>query len=198
MEVKAKSKYIKTAPRKVRLVIDCVRGMGVDNALNQLKFINKKVTRDIEKLINSAISNAVNNFELERNNLFVKEIKADDGPTLKRWMPRARGRATTIRKRTTHVEVILGELVDSGKKEGKKQKVADPIKLDGKSAEDKDVKKETKKSSVKKGETAKTSVAKEEKGKKIVDPRGEGKGKNTKIEGGQKTFVNKIFRRKSG
>lgn len=194
MEVKAKAKYIKTAPRKVRLVIDCVRGLGVDEALNQLKFINKKVAKDIEKLVKSAISNAVNNFELERNNLFIKEIKADDGPTLKRWMPRARGRATSIRKRTTHVDLLLGELVDSGVKEGKKQNISDPIKLDGKSPEEKDIKKNIKKA-IKKTDNKEI----EEKGKKIVDPRGEGKGKNAKIEGGaQKNIVNKIFRRKSG
>src|SRR3989339_619982 len=157
MEVKAKLKYIKTAPRKVRLVLGAIRGLGVEKALNQLKFLDKKVAHEIKKLLDSAISNAVNNFELERSNLFIKEITGDDGPTLKRWAPKARGRATPVRKRTTHVNLILGELVDSGNKE------------------------------------------KKEIGKKISDPRGEGKGKNTKIEGNiQKNFVNKIFRRKSG
>ena len=132
MEVKAKLKYIKTAPRKVRLVLGAIRGLGVEKALNQLKFLDKKVAHEIKKLLDSAISNAVNNFELERSNLFIKEITGDDGPTLKRWAPKARGRATPVRKRTTHVNLILGELVDSGKKEAVKQKIAEPIKLDKK------------------------------------------------------------------
>jgi large subunit ribosomal protein L22 len=123
MEVKASAKYIKMSPRKVRLVVDVVRGMKTDQALNQLKFINKRAVKPVEKLISSAIANAVNNFELDEGNLFVKEIKVDEGVTMRRWMPRARGRATPLRKRTSNISLILGELVDSGQKEAKKAKV---------------------------------------------------------------------------
>lgn len=191
MEIKAKAKHIKASPRKVRLVVDVIRGLRVDQALDQLTFVNKKATGSVEKLVKSAIANALNNFELKEDNLFVKEIRVDEGPTMKRWQPRARGRACPIRKRTSHVSLVLGELVDSGEVKAKKQKVAAPIKLGAKAKEDEGVKVKDSK------ETAKPET--DEKGKKTVDPRGEGKGKNTKIEGkSTKAFGNKVFRRKSG
>lgn len=191
MEIKAKAKHIKASPRKVRLVVDVIRGLRVDQAIDQLTFVQKKATGSIEKLVKSAIANALNNFELKEDNLFVKEIRVDEGPTMKRWQPRARGRACPIRKRTSHVSIVLGELVDSGEAKAKKQKIDAPIKLGAKAPEAEGVKiKSTKK--VEKVDT-------EEQGKKIVDPRGEGKGKNTKIEGkSSKAFGGKMFRRKAG
>jgi len=192
MEVKAKVKFIKISPRKVRLVASLVRGLNVNKALDQLNFVKKQAAKPISKLINSAISNAENNFELEKNNLFIKKITVDEGPTLHRWMPRARGRATPIRKRSSHINLVLAELVESGKKESKKQKIEAPIKLGQKPKEDDGVKVESKD----KKEKFSQEGTKEEKGKKIIDPRGEGKGKNTKMEG--KGFSSKIFRRKSG
>lgn len=192
MEVKAKAKYIKASPRKVRLVIDVVRGLGVDEALNQLKFMNKRAAGFVTKLLKSAIANAENNFELKKDNLFIKTITASEGPTLRRWMPRARGRATPLRKRTTHLDLVLGELVDSGKVEGKKQKLDEPVKLGKEPKENKGVK----------TPDAPKDKKKEEPGAKenIVDPRLEGRGKNTRIEGGaaKKGFGSKFFRRKSG
>src|SRR6056297_3427276 len=98
MEVKASLKHIRMSAQKVRLVIDVVRGLTVEEAQNQLKFINKKASEPVTKLIKSAVANAENTFNLERSNLFISEIKADEGLTLKRWMPRAYGRATSIRK----------------------------------------------------------------------------------------------------
>lgn len=194
MEIKAKAKHVKISPRKARLVADIVRGAKIGNALDQLSFTNKKATKPIEKLVNSALANAENNYELDKDNLYIKSIMVNEGPTLHRWMPRARGRATPIRKRTSHIEIILGELVDSGDKSAKKQKIDKPVKLESKPSEDKGVK-----VSGKKEEKEKSKVDTKEKDKKIVDPRGEGKGKHTKIEGkGQKGFVDKIFRRKSG
>ena len=123
MDVKAKASHIKMSPRKVRLVVDVVRGMDVAKAKDQLQFIHKAAVRPVLKLLNSAIANATNNFELKEDNLYVKEIRVDQGPTLKRWRPRAFGRAAPIRKRTSHISIILGERVES-KKEAKKEKKA--------------------------------------------------------------------------
>ena len=201
MEVKAKAKHIKISPRKVRLVIDAIRGLNIEKAIDQLKFIKKQAAKPIEKLINSATSNAENNFELEKNNLFIKEVRVDEGPTLHRWRPRARGRATPIRKRTSHVTLVLAELVESGKKEAKKQKIEAPVKLDSKPKEDEGVKVKSKDGGEKGTQKAlnDTEDTEKEKGKQIVDPRGEGKGKHTKVEGGgRKGFGSKFFRRKSG
>jgi large subunit ribosomal protein L22 len=193
MEVKAKLNNIRISPRKVRLVAGLVRKMEVNKALDQLKFSGKKSAKPLDKLINSAIANAVNNFELDKNNLFIKEIRVDEGQTLKRWMPRARGRATPIMKRASHISLILGELVASGKTSAKKQKLEEPMKLGAKPKEDDGVKVKTDK------KAAKSDDITAEKGKTIIDPRSEGKGKHTVIEGGSsKGFVNKMFRRKSG
>lgn len=197
MEVKAKLKHLKTSPRKVRLVADVIRGMQVEKALDQLKFINKKAAGPLGKLVNSGIKNAEHNYELEKSNLFIKEIRVDEGATLHRWMPRAFGRATPIRKRTSHIDLVLGEIKDSGEKKAKQQQIEEPVKLSElqkeamEPAKQKD-KKEKKKEDVK-------DEVKDEKGKEIIDPRGEGRGKHTKIEGGDsRGFVNKMFRRKSG
>lgn len=116
--------------RKARLVLDVVRHMPVDKALDQLQFLNKLASEPIKKLIESAIANAEHNFSLDKNNLFVKEIKADEGVTLKRWMPKAHGRATVIRQRGSHVHVTLAEIVESGKKVARKDKVEAPVKLE--------------------------------------------------------------------
>jgi len=196
MEVSAKLKHLKVSPRKTRIVVDVVRGMEVDKALDQLKFVNKKVTKPIEKLINSCISNAEHNFELDRSNLFIKKIKVDEGPTLHRWMPRAFGRATPIRKRTSHVNLVLAEIKDSGEIKAKKQKIEEPLKLGELQKEPTETKKPTSKKSAKKEDVK--DDTEDEKGKEIIDPRGAGKGKHTAIEGDSKGFVGKVFRRKSG
>ncbi|MCK5415949.1 50S ribosomal protein L22 [Candidatus Parcubacteria bacterium] len=159
MEIKAKVKNIKNSPRKVRLVVDVVRGLKVGDALNQLRFVNKKAVISVTKLLKSAIANATNNFELDESNLFVKEIKVDEGATMKRWMPRARGRATPLRKRTSHINIVLGELVDSGKKEAKKQELEAPVKLDEMAGGT-----DTKKTGKKKEDTKKIKGQKSEKG----------------------------------
>ena len=113
MEVKEKVKFVRTSPRKIRLVVDVIRGMETIKALDQLKFVNKEAKKPVIKLINSAIANAENNYELDKNNLYIKEIKVDDGPTTYRWMPRAHGRATPLRIRTIHINLILAYIVRS-------------------------------------------------------------------------------------
>lgn len=195
MEVKAKAKFLRTSPRKLRLVADVIRGQNVNDAFNQLGNINKLATTFITKLLNSAVANAVNNFDLDKNNLFIKAITIDGGPTLDRWMPRARGRATPIRKRTSHISIVLAEVKESGKKEAKKQKIEAPVRMDRKPKEDEGVKVEDKKEK----KEGKQAEDKKEKGKEIVDQHMESKVKHAKIEGkSNKGFVNKIFRRKSG
>ena len=114
MEVKAKVKFIRMSPIKMRLVTNLIKKMPVAKALDQLQFINKLAARPVAKLIESAIANAEHNFELAKDNLFIKEITVNQGPTLKRWAPKAHGRATPIRKRTSHVNLILGEIKASG------------------------------------------------------------------------------------
>ncbi len=111
MELKAKTNFLRMSPRKVRLVIDLTKGLDVEEALTQLKFLKKRATGPVEKLIRSAISNAEENFNLKRGNLYIKEIRVDGGPTIHRFMPRAMGRATPIRKRTSHLSLILAERV---------------------------------------------------------------------------------------
>lgn len=157
MEVKASLKHLRMSAQKVRLVIDIVRKMPVEAALDQLKFINKKAAIPVRKLIKSAIANAVNTYDLDKSNLLIREIRADEGVTLKRWMPRAHGRASAIRKRGCHVNVTLAEIKESGKKEKKVVKTEEPVKLE---------------KLVKEGEKAAKVTAKVEKdkGKKVAAP----------------------------
>jgi len=130
MEVKANLKHLRMSPRKARLMIDVIRRLPVDTALDQLKFANKLAAVPIAKLIKSAIANAENTYNLERSNLYIKEILSDEGVMLKRWMPRAHGRATAIRKRGCHITLVLGEIKASAKTEKKTVKVAEPVKLE--------------------------------------------------------------------
>lgn len=129
MEVRATAKHTRISSRKVRLVVDLVRGKRVDQALNQLKFLHKKASVPVRKVVESAIANAEHNYELKKDNLYIKEIRVDEGRTLHRWMPRAYGRATPIRKRTSNINVVLGEIVDSGEVASKKQEIEAPVNL---------------------------------------------------------------------
>jgi ribosomal protein L22 len=105
--VRASARYIRVAPRKARLVADQVRGLTVPEARTLLDFSVRGAARDISKLIASAAANAENNHELVADDMRIAEIQVDEGPTLKRWRARARGRATRIEKRTSHVSVAL-------------------------------------------------------------------------------------------
>jgi large subunit ribosomal protein L22 len=105
--VRASSKYVRMAPRKARLVADQIRGMPVPQARTLLQFSIRGAAADIEKLLASATANAEANHDLVGDDLRIAEITVDDGPTLKRWRARARGRATRIDKRTCHVKVAL-------------------------------------------------------------------------------------------
>lgn len=110
MEVKASIKNLNIAPKKVRLVAGLVRGKKVEDALDQLRFLNKKSAQSIADLIRTGVANAEHNFKLSADNLMIKELRVDKGMTLKRWTPRAFGRATTINKIMSHVNLVLAEV----------------------------------------------------------------------------------------
>ena len=105
--VRASSRYVRVAPRKARLVADQIRGLHIDRARALLQFSPRGAAQDIGKLIESAASNAENNHDLVADEMKVAEITVDEGPTLRRFQPRALGRATPINKRTSHIAVAL-------------------------------------------------------------------------------------------
>ena len=109
MDARASLKLLRMSPRKVRLVADLVRGKSVAAAVNTLRFTPRAAAAPLKKLIESAIANAENNHGLDIDTLWLKEIRVDEGPTLKRFRPRAQGRAFRVRKRTSHVSVVLAE-----------------------------------------------------------------------------------------
>lgn len=113
MEAKAIAKFIRISPRKVRQVADLIRGKKVGEALAILKFTPKGAALPVEKVVKSAVANAEHNYEMNVDNLYISSIFIDQGPTLKRFKPRAMGRADMIRKRSSHITVIVSE-----KKEG--------------------------------------------------------------------------------
>lgn len=124
MQVKAKLNYLRIAPRKVRLVADLIRKKRVETAQAILKFTIKKGAGPLLKLLNSAVANARNNFQIEPDNLYIYKITVDEGPKYKRWMPRARGQASEIQKKTSHIIIILDEI----EKKLKKAKKIHPVK----------------------------------------------------------------------
>ena len=173
MEVKASLKHLRMSAQKTRLVLGLIRKLPVEEALDQLKFNNKLAARPVSKLIKSAIANAENTYNLEKSNLYIKEIRADEGVTLKRWRARAQGRASAIRKRACHISLTLGEIKDSGAKKKKELKIAKPVKLE-------DLAKEGEKTLSKTNKVSKEKVEKTDKVKKTS------------------TEKAKMFRRKAG
>lgn len=111
-EAKATLKFARISARKVKIVTDLVRGKNVDEALAIIKFTPKAASEIIEKLLKSAIANAENNHDMKHENLYVAEIYANQGPTLKRIRPAAKGSAVRIRKRTSHITIVLKEKED--------------------------------------------------------------------------------------
>ena len=107
MEVKAVARFVRVSPRKARIVVDQVRGKSVERAREILAFTNRAVAENVEKVLNSAVANAEHNNHLRADNLVVKAAFVDEGPTLKRIRPRAKGSASRIRKRTSHITIIV-------------------------------------------------------------------------------------------
>ncbi|TSC91588.1 MAG: LSU ribosomal protein L22p (L17e) [Parcubacteria group bacterium Licking1014_17] len=125
MKVTATLKYLRIAPRKVRLVSEVIKGMDAMAAINQLNYWAKRSARPIIKLLNSAMSNAHNNYGLVKDNLFIKEIRVDEGSKLKRFRAKGFGRAAPIQKKTSHITIVLDEKV-AGLKADKKVKEEKP------------------------------------------------------------------------
>ncbi len=109
MEIRARARYLRISPQKARLIADIVRGMNVEQAITTLKFMPKKGAGLIRKIIESAVANAGQTETIDLDTLYIKKIMIDGGPMLKRFRPRAMGRATRILKRTSHVTVIVDE-----------------------------------------------------------------------------------------
>ncbi len=170
MSVKVKIKYLRIAPRKVRLVADMIRGEEVRKAKSLLNFAVKKPTLPVLKLLNSGTADAKANFDWEESNLYIKEITVDEGPKLKRWMPRARGVASPIQKKVSHVTIILDQIEEKGKVAKKKKSKVQAKKVDSL-------------------EEVKTEIASDKKkASKEIDTKMKSSGKETQP---------KIFRRKS-
>ena len=191
MQSKAHLRHLRMSPRKVRLVTDLIRGAESKKAQEQLKFIPKKASEPVLKLLNSAIANAKNNFKLEENNLFISEIFVNEGQTLKRWRARAMGRSAPIMKRTSHITIVLDEIKPTQVSKKKKKKEAKP--------------KIIKKTELKKEKISKKAETEE----KIIPPKKEEKPEDEKWEKKREKFSKqqaarkfsrageKMFRRKS-
>lgn len=107
MEAKAVARFVRVSPRKARIVIDLIRGKSVPAAREILQFTNRAIAETVEKTLNSAVANAESNQHVRADSLIVKAAFADEGPTLKRIRPRAKGSASPIRKRTSHITIIV-------------------------------------------------------------------------------------------
>ena len=109
MEAKAVGKYVRVAPRKARVVVNLIRGKYVDDAVEQLRFTDKGAAGPVGKVLGSAIANARGLFDANSESLYIKDAFVNQGPTLRRWRPRAMGRATRINKCTSHITVVVAE-----------------------------------------------------------------------------------------
>ncbi|HCP08434.1 MAG TPA: 50S ribosomal protein L22 [Candidatus Moranbacteria bacterium] len=188
MKVSAKLKNLRIAPRKVRLTSDLIRGLDVAEALAQLEIHVKRTNPFMKKLLMSAISNGENNFGLDKNNLYVIDVIVDSGSTLKRWMPKAYGRAGEILKRTSKIELILEERVEGKGRKSKEE-------MEKEKAKREEERKKAEKAAAKEAEegekNGKEAAKKETKMVKSAETKESKKAEN---KGG---IASKIFRRKS-
>lgn len=122
MEAIARKQYLRISPRKLRLVVDVARGKNVQDAIDSLRFSNKKMADEVVRLIRSAVNNATQNQSVDVDKLIVKKIFVDGGPIMKRILPRARGSADRIMKRMSHVTVVVDEAPKAEKKKSKGKK----------------------------------------------------------------------------
>lgn len=183
-QITAQLNYLRIAPRKVRTVVDIIKGLDVDLAQAQLKYITKRPARSLLKLLNSAAANAQNNFGLNKNHLYIKEIIVNEGMKLKRHKPKGFGMVMPIQRKTSHIKVVLGELSQEEKK--KKDEIL------AKMPKPAEIKKE-------KVEEKKGKDIKEKKTKAEMKPRMEKERKAVRkgAFGGIKALGRRLFRRKS-
>lgn len=125
LEVKAQAKFQRISPRKVRLVVGLLRNLSISQARSQLSSLQKGSASTVLKVLESAVANAVNNNKLSADNLVIIRAFVDGGPTLKRWTPRAFGRASAIRKRTSHITIVVGEKTGAKKTSASKGAAAE-------------------------------------------------------------------------
>jgi large subunit ribosomal protein L22 len=185
MLVSAKLKSLRKSPRKVRLVSSALKGLDVQIAESQLKFLVKGSVPYFEKLLKSAVANAETNFGLDKDNLYIKDVVVNEKTKMKRWLPRAHGRASLLLKRTCSVEIVLDERVQGkGRKKVVKQEIRDVKDI-------KDVKKVEKQGKIGKEESKeeKKEAVKEKVEKEFVDEK--------KKAAESKGFLKRVFRRKS-
>lgn len=181
MKVTAKLDNLRISPRKVRLVTDSIKGLDVNEALIGLGNLVKRSSLPVEKLVKSAIANAENNFGLDKDNLYIYEIQVGEGPTLKRWLPRAYGRATSILKRSSKINLVLEERI-----EGKNRKTKEQMEKEKKRREEE--RKKMEKDMIAEKESEEKKIAAAPSAGKIIEEK-----KN--VEG--KGWAKNIFRRKS-
>lgn len=195
MEVRAQLNNYRKSPRKVRLAADLLKGLDIEKAHGQLEFLVKGSSPDLLKLLKSAVSNAQNNLGLEKDNLYIKDIQVNEGAKLKRWLPRAHGRASLILKRTSNIELVLAEKVEGkGRKKVQKQEIKDikksEIPTEAKALAGKEEKAEEKKPArIAARSVAGGEILKEREEKEFVDDK--------KKAEGAKGFLKRVFRRKS-
>ena len=193
MKVTAELNNLRISPRKVKLVADLIKGMDALEAVSQLDVAIKKTSGYMQKLLLSAIANAENNFGLAKDNLYVLEVNVGAGPTMKRWMPKAYGRAGQILKRTSKIRIILEERVEGkGRKTKEQMEKEKKDKLKKAMAESKQREKE-----IAEKEKENANLLKEGKTEKAVDKTTKAEDKATKGKSDSKTWTNRIFRRKS-
>lgn len=199
MKVTAELNNLRIAPRKVRLVADLIRGLDVSSANEQLDNTVKGSVEHVRKLLASAASNGENNFGLDKDNLYISEIIVGAGPMLKRWMPKAYGRAGQILKRTSNIRITLEERIEGkGRKTKEEMEKEKKKRMDERKKEEKArlEEKETREKEEAEKSTKDTTSAnvKPTRGKMIKDKR---EDDATKKDGGKKSWGSKIFRRKS-
>ncbi|MBI5787102.1 MAG: 50S ribosomal protein L22 [Candidatus Niyogibacteria bacterium] len=127
MDITAELNYFRIAPRKVRLAAGLIRGKRVGEAERELQFLTKRASLPLLKLLKSAVANATHNFNLQKDNLYISKITVDGGSPLKRIRPRAFGRAFPIKKRTSHITLVLGEIKGSSAGKRKRPKKTGPV-----------------------------------------------------------------------
>jgi len=192
----AKLRYLRISPRKVRLVADLVRGETVERAQTILGFTQKRAALPILKLLKQCVANAKNNLQVDEKNLYISQILVDEGIKLKRYLPRARGKADVIHKKTSHITLVLDEVTKKAVKKGKKNaKIKRVPKV-----------KSSKKKKREKPSAAKTTEGKEEKPKKEetlkkdIDIRAkklQQRRERRKVKTKKQKFLKRFFRRKA-